>query len=815
MYFLTIRRDCYAMYKLEEFMMLKLENIKKTYTGSESVVALRGISLEFRESEFVSILGQSGCGKTTMLNIIGGLDQYDSGNLLINGTSTENFKDNDWDAYRNNSVGFVFQSYNLISHQTVLQNVELAMTLSGISTNERKERAKKALEEVGLADKLNKRPNQLSGGQMQRVAIARALVNNPEIILADEPTGAIDSQTSVQIMEILKKISKTRLVIMVTHNPTLAEAYSTRIINLLDGEVQSDSNPLTEEEKKAVKKTSFEGFKKTSMSMKTAMSLSFKNLLTKKGRTITTAIAGSIGIIGIGLVLALTGGVSTYMGGLETDTASSFPLVIPPAVPGVFMGGDEASSGRLDGFINQGSEEFPMLPDDGVIHRYEEIDEDAHINFLSEEFLAHIENMNVALPDTAATISFGRELNMNILSNAGDGVVRFSTANESDLPIYAMGAAETRWQEMPDDHDFVLTHFDLIAGHMPESKNEILLVVDQQNRLDDDFFANLGIPQDGRSFDVDDFVDQTMLRLIDNNDYFQQTNGLFTPASPSMYQDLFENANGIDLTVVGVIRSSADPDADMFGSMFIFNEGFIHTTALTEYVLQQASTSDIVMAQLNSDINVFTGMPFIDDDERDEVFENIGANDAPISINIFAPDFDTKAQIQDYIHSFNTGRPEIEQIVIIDAAEILVLSVMGGMFSVLPPVLIGFAAISLLVSTIMIGIITYVSVMERTKEIGILRSVGARKKDISRVFTAETLLIGVVAGALGVAFAYLLTIPLDALFENLSGMSGIIYLNPFYALLLIIGSMGLTMIAGFFPSRTAAKKDPVEALRTE
>jgi putative ABC transport system permease protein len=747
-----------------------------------------------------------------MLNSIGGLDKNDSGDLVINGTSTKNFRDDDWDAYRNRSIGFVFQSYNLISHQTVLQNVEIAMTLSGVSPAERKKRATQALHDVGLEDKLDKRPNQLSGGQMQRVAIARALVNDPEIIMADEPTGALDSQTSIQIMEILKKISETRLVIMVTHNPTLAEQYATRIVKLLDGELQSDSNRMTQEERGTFAPA--KKFKKTAMSMWTAMSLSFKNLLTKKGRTVTMAIAGSIGIIGVALVLALTGGISNYMTDLEVETATGFPLIITPAVPGEMVSGGGGAGALLVG-AGAGTEQFPMLPEGSTIHRYLEVDEDLHYNMISDEFLAYMANVHNVLPGAVTAVSLGREVNFNVLSNAGDNVVRFSTATYSDLPIHALGMADTHWQQMHDNHAFILDHFDLIDGRMPEALNELLLVVDQQNRLEDDFFINLGIAPNGNQFDFSDFVGQTMLRVIYNDDYFQYADGLFAPASPGMYSDLFTNADGVDLTIVGVLRSSADPDAPMLGSMFIFTEGLVHTPELTDHILAQSATSAIVQAQLGSDINVFTGNPFVDDDERDEVYENIGANTDPVSMSIFTADFETKAQVMAYIQDWNTGRPAEEHIVAMDVAEAMVLSVMGGMFSVLPPILIGFAAISLVVSTIMIGIITYVSVMERTKEIGILRSVGARKKDISRVFIAETLVIGFASGTLGVVLAYALTIPLSALFEMLSGIGGMVSLNPLYALLLIAGSMALTMVAGFFPSRAAAKKDPVEALRTE
>ncbi|MCL2839554.1 MAG: ATP-binding cassette domain-containing protein [Defluviitaleaceae bacterium] len=796
--------------------MLKLENIKKSYnTGGEAVIALRGVSLEFRTNEFVSILGPSGCGKTTMLNIIGGLDQYDSGDLVISGTSTKHFKDVDWDAYRNRSIGFVFQNYNLIIHQTILQNVELAMTLSGVSGAERTARATKALQDVGLGNRLGHKPNQLSGGQMQRVAIARALVNNPEIILADEPTGALDSKTSIQIMEILQKVAKTRLVIMVTHNPTIAEQYSTRIVSLLDGELQSDSNPLTQEEKAKIPKENFaKKFKHTSMSMFTAMSLSFKNLLTKKGRTVTMAIAGSIGIIGIGLVLALIGGINSYMRSLEEETADSFPLVIGAYVPGEMVTGGSGAGALLAGGTG-GTAQFPMLPDGTVIHRFLEEDEDLHYNIMSEEFLDYMANIHNVLPNAVTAVSLGYELNFNVLSNAGGHAVRFSTATYSDLPIHALGMADTHWQQMHDDHDFVLTHFDLLAGRMPKSKNELILVVDQQNRLEDDFFINLGIAQDGRTFDFNDFVGQTMLRVIYNDYYFQYVNDVFSPAMPSMYNNLFDNAGGVDLTIVGVLRSNADPDAPGLGSMFIFSEGLIHTTELTHHILANSATSIIVQSQIDSNINVFTGNPFIDDDEKDEVFENIGANPNPASMSIFTADFVAKGQVIDYINAWNTGRPTYQHIVAMDVAEVMVLSVMGGVFDVLPPLLIGFAAISLVVSTIMIGIITYVSVMERTKEIGILRSVGARKKDISRVFIAETMVIGLASGTLGVTLAFALSIPLETLFRTLSGISGMVSFNPIYGVALIAGSMALTMVAGFFPSRSAAKKDPVEALRTE
>jgi len=786
---------------MEVMIMLKLENVRKTYTGGgEEVIAMRGMTIEFRANELVSILGPSGCGKTTMLNVIGSLDKYDSGDLIINGTSTKNFKEEDWDAYRNNSVGFVFQNYNLISHQNILQNVELAMTLSGISATERKERATKALQDVGLGDKLDKKPNQLSGGQMQRVAIARALVNNPEIILADEPTGALDSKTSIQIMDILKEVSETRLVIMVTHNPELAEEYSTRIVNLLDGDLQSDSNPLTEAEKKtSASQNTGRKFKKTSMSMLSAMALSFKNLLTKKGRTITTAIAGSIGIIGVGLVLALTGGLTSYMDGLQADSLANFPIVVQESVLGAMN--PNGSQDEID---------WQPFPEGDTIYRLDQGEFHSHTNDITDEFLTHLEEMETALPDAVNALSFHRNVNMNILVNTDDTVVKFDTTPQGSAPM-APFAGGAQWQEMPDSHDFILSHYELIEGRMPENMNEILLLVDQYNRLEDSFFVNLGMSGSSESFNTSDFLDQTMLRLIDNNDFYQPRGELFVPATPADYGYLFENANGVDLTIVGILRiQETAPEGFSF-----FTEGFLYTTALTDYVLEQANASDIAMAQADRDTNVFTGLPFENDEIRRMTLLNLGADTMPVSIDIFPTDFDSKDQIMDYLADFNVGLADEDQIIAIDMAEIMVASMVGSSFDVISYVLIGFAAISLVVSTLMIGIITYVSVMERTKEIGILRSIGARKKDISRVFTAETLIVGLTAGTLGVVVAYILSIPLNTLFENLAGISGIVALNPLYAFLLVAGSAVLTTMAGIFPSRTAAKKDPVEALRTE
>jgi putative ABC transport system permease protein len=792
---------------------LQIQNIKKTYQSSEVVQALKGVSLGFRESEFVSILGPSGCGKTTMLNIIGGLDKYDNGNsgsdLIIDGVSTKKFSDSDWDAYRNNSIGFVFQSYNLIGHQTVLHNVEIAMTISGISASERKQRAKKALTDVGLSDQLNKKPNQLSGGQMQRVAIARALVNNPDIILADEPTGALDSKTSVQIMEILKKISKTKLVIMVTHNPELAEQYSTRIVRLFDGELQSDSNPLTEEESKKTmpERKKKDKFTKTSMSMMTATSLSFKNLLTKKGRTIITAIAGSIGIIGVALVLALSGGLSSYMGSMMSDTLAGFPISISTTEQTFSMG-----PGGDSPFGDNGSSDEVAFPANDTILRYDSTaNVTRHTNILTDDYLSYIANLETSLPGTTNAITYQRSVNMNLLANNGNSVVKFETsASAGGNPMAAMmGGGNTFWQEMPDG-DFVLSLYDLIGegSRLPENKNEILLVVDEYNRLDEDFFQKLGISADQQTFTVNDFLGATMLKIVDNNDFYVNGGNMYTAVSPAQYEYLYNNANGVELTIVGIIRVKEDA-----GSTF-FSTGFVYTTALTDYVVEQAQNSNIALAQQNSNINVLTGTAFSNDRERTSVFLSVGADTTPTGISIYPVDFDAKEDVKAYLDAYNAGKPAAYQVIYSDMAETLSDTV-GTLIDTISLVLIAFACISLVVSTIMIGIITYVSVIERTKEIGILRSVGARKKDISRVFNAEALIIGFTAGSIGVAFTYALSIPINIIVGNMVGISGIAALNPMYIFLLIGGSMLLTLIAGFIPSRMAANKDPVIALRTE
>lgn len=791
---------------------LILSQIKKAYKlGNVYVPAVEGISLEFRQNEFVSILGPSGCGKTTLLNVIGGLDQYDSGDLIINGMSTKKYKSADWDAYRNRSIGFVFQNYNLISHQSVLHNVELSMTLSGVSPSQRKKRAMEALQSVGLSDQLKKKPTQLSGGQMQRVAIARALVNNPDIILADEPTGALDSHTSVSVMEILKEIAKTRLVIMVTHNRDLAETYSTRIIRILDGQVQSDSNPPKEDEtvsKAEQSEKSPKKRKKISMSMMTATSLSFKNLLTKKGRTIITAFAGSIGIIGVGTVLALSTGLSAYMNTMQSHALAGFPITITKEVQTIQLRPYNREGNPMVANSNEGK-----FPKENIIYNYDRQENSKqHINKLTDDYFAYIKKLPEKVPDAVNTISYTRGVGMNVLAKGASTVVLYSATTRTGNagPVASMmGRGTTYWQEMPDNQDFILSLYDLIgkSSRMPKNKNEVLLVVNEYNRLDKAFFEKLGM-NFGKDYRLTDFIGKQLLSVVPNNEYYIKKGDLYSPATPSDYDNLYQSNNAIKLTVTGILRIKKD------AATTYFSPGFVYTSQLTNEIVQNAQKSDVAVAQLAFATNVMTGIPFADQNAKDQQLLVLGADTTPTGINIYPKNFESKDKIKAYLDAYNTGKAIANQVVYSDMAE-AITAMTGTLLDTVSYVLIGFAAISLLVSTIMIAIITYISVIERTKEIGILRAVGARKKDISRVFNAETLIIGLTAGSFGVGLTVLLSLPINAIISKLVDIDRIATLNPIHAAMLILGSMALTLIAGFIPSKIAAKKDPVVALRTE
>lgn len=858
--------------------MLKLENITKDYKSGDSVVhALKGVSIEFRENEFVSILGQSGCGKTTLLNIIGGLDRYTSGNLIINGKSTKEFKDKDWDAYRNYSVGFVFQSYNLISHQTILSNVELALTLSGVSKKERRARAIEALKKVGLEEQIHKKPNQLSGGQMQRVAIARAIVNNPDIILADEPTGALDSKTSKQVMDILKEIAKDRLVIMVTHNAELAEEYSSRIIKILDGVITDDSNPFESEKKET---NNSKEKRRTSIKFLTALSLSLNNLMTKKGRTILTSFAGSIGIIGIALILAISTGIQNYINRVEEDTLSSYPITIEESTID--------TTSMLESMM-QGSSDDENT-DDGKIHSQNimtemlsTISNKVESNNLTE-FKKYLEEENNEIVNNSNSIQYGYNLSLNLYKeDTFDGIVKVNPSTVMEkLGMQTSGGISTSgisimntdvWTEMLDNEELLHSQYDLVAGAWPESYNEVVLIVDENNRLNDYVLYSLGLKdqdeleetmtklQNGETVEEPENTTYTYDKLLNlsfklllNSDYYQKENGLWVNKENDDEFMKQKITDAESIRVVGIIKQNENSSATGMAG------GIGYLKDLKEYVINKTNEAEIVKEQKeNPDVNVFTGLEFPKDGEEQtfniqnltqeqqraisqmspeqiaDMMETYRENqeatyednlttlgsvdlDKPSSISIYPKSFDDKEKIANAIEEYNQKqRDEGKEENVITYTDIVgtMMTSVTNIIDAVSYALIGFVSISLIVSSIMIGIITYISVLERTKEIGILRAIGASKGDISKVFNAETFIVGLIAGLLGIGITVLLTIPINSLIYNLSGVAIKATLEPIAGLILVLISMFLTIIAGLIPAKMASKKDPVEALRTE
>jgi putative ABC transport system permease protein len=871
---------------MRRIKMLKLKNITKEYkSGDTTVKALKGIDIEFRNSEFVSILGQSGCGKTTLLNIIGGLDRYTSGDLIINGKSTKEFKDNNWDAYRNYSVGFVFQNYNLIPHQTVLSNVELALTLSGVSKEERRKRAIKALEDVGLKEQIHKKPNQMSGGQMQRVAIARALVNDPDIILADEPTGALDTKTSVQIMEILKNISKDKLIIMVTHNPELAEKYSSRVIKVLDGKVISDSNPYKEDEEKTEKKKAKTG--KTSMNFFTALSLSLNNLMTKKGRTILTSFAGSIGIIGIALILSLSNGVQKYINRVQEDTLSSYPISIEESTV------DMASMLEImmdEGNDNLNHEEGKIYSKDIMNEMISTLSSKIQTNNL-EEFKSYLDTEENEIKKNSNAIQYEYNLNLNLYKkDTSNGIVKVNPStvmnsigmgnmveeqNSSPFASSSMMVSQTDvWEEMLDNKELIESQYDVLAGNLPTSYNEVALVVDENNQISDYTLYTLGLKDQkdlerkweavkkGEKVEADDqkvyTYDELLnlsFKLILNTDYYEKSGNMWVNKSDDeeYMKNKIENAEDIKISCI-IRKNEESVSTSLTGSMIGY------TKQLKEHVINKINESEIVKEQKeNKDINIFTGMKFPEKNENtkfdyanltseqkayisklsseelakvmqsfsenqnatyEDNLETLGVVDLnkPSAIKIYATNFDAKELISNEIEKYNQKqRDEGKEENVINYTDMvgMMMKSVSVIVNMISYVLIAFVAISLIVSSIMIGIITYISVLERTKEIGILRAIGASKKDISRVFNAETFIIGFAAGLLGILITLILTIPINAIIKAIAGVSGIASLPFGGAIILVIISMVLTIIAGLIPSKMASKKDPVEALRTE
>lgn len=843
--------------------ILELKDIKKDYKLADNVVpALKGVSMAFRHNEFVSILGPSGCGKTTMLNIIGGLDQYTSGDLIIKGQSTKKFKGGDWDTYRNHSIGFVFQSYNLIPHLSVLGNVELALTLAGISSKERKQRAMAVLERVGLKNECKKRPNQLSGGQMQRVAIARALVNNPEILLADEPTGALDSKTSVQIMELIKEISKERLVIMVTHNTELAEKYSSRIIKLLDGKVVDDSNPpsenddaleriietlpqnaqnLQKNDKKAFKR------KKSSMSVFTAFMLSLKNLITKKGRTILTSVAGSIGIIGVALVLAISNGFTNYINKMQTDTLGGYPIAVSTvAIDYSSLSSFMGESNKVGTSEEEGS--FGVYNPSTIIAKM------GNYNFISDKFVKYIndyieEDNKKGDRKSLSSVQFTYATNLKVLTEGSEGVI-FVDTKPTTSSIY--GTSSSLFYEGLADKDFVLSNYDIVEGKYPENKNEVLLVLNSTGALSTDMLTKLGIAVSVNSEGeyerilYSDVIGKTY-KVISNDTYYTPVYDSegnvteFSTLAKADYQTAFDGASET-LSICGVMKPREDIVVE------VFDAGIMYLPELATSYQQDCKNSLIVKKSIEDgkfyvpftvDISELKGFGLgiqnfntpaeivgfvkssFDIDMTAEEATNlglqmVGASTIPTGIYLYPKDFDGKAEVLKLIDDWNASENGAHnKIVYTDATEVLT-GTLGELINIISYVLIAFAAISLLVSSIMIGIITYVSVVERTKEIGVLRSIGARKRDIARVFNAETFIIGLFAGLIGVVLTYILCFPVNAIIAKVSGgLKNIAVLKFDHALILIAVSFVLTLISGLIPARIASKKDPVVALRSE
>lgn len=773
--------------------MLEIKHIKKSYkTGDFVQKALNDVSIQFRQNEFVAILGPSGSGKTTLLNVLGGLDHYDSGDLIINGKSTKNFKAADWDAYRNNSVGFIFQSYNLIGHISIQDNVEMALALSNVKKKERRKRAREALKSVGLLEHAHKRPNQLSGGQMQRVAIARSLVNNPDIILADEPTGALDSNTSKQIMDLIQKIASDKLVIMVTHNQDLAYQYATRVIEVKDGKVVSDSNPLTKEEQEEEQYK----LKKTKMSFMEALYLSFNNIMTKKGRTLITAFASSIGIIGIALILSLSNGFDLQIDKFERGILSAMPIMISKQS----MDLDEESLVQLTG------EEQEKYPDkQTVIPKDNALESLVHQNKINDDYIDYIENIP---SDLVYGVSYTKMTALNVLTEH-DGKV--SVADTQDISFSAL--PKSLDENTPNAA--MEAYYDILAGTLPQKKEDIVLIVDASNRVNTEILQLLGFDtMDEIPFD--EIIGKT-IKVALNDDFYVKMGDYFV-RNPDL-QSVYDNS--ITLTVSGILRMKED-----FPS-YVSSASLCYTNELLDEVTAANNESEIVKAQQASDVNVLTGMPFSDSTSnpsssssagmtmtKDTVLGYLGADQTPYMIYLFPKDFESKDELLKYLDAYNDDKEDDDKVIYMDQAE-LISSMSSSIMSAVTIVLIAFSSISLIVSSIMIGIITYISVLERTKEIGILRALGARKKDISRVFNAETFIIGITSGLIGIGIALILTIPANQIIYNLTELENVAILNPLHALILILVSMTLTMIGGFIPARIAAKKDPVEALRTE
>ncbi len=861
--------------------MLQIQNICKQYTtGTLVQKALDNVSLTLRDSEFVAILGPSGSGKTTLLNIIGGLDRYDSGDLIINGISTRKYRDRDWDSYRNHTIGFVFQSYNLIPHQSILANVELALTISGVSRGERRRRAMEALEKVGLAGQSHKKPNQMSGGQMQRVAIARALVNDPDILLADEPTGALDTDTSLQVMDLLKEVAKDRLVVMVTHNPELAQQYATRIVRLQDGKIIGDTNPYLPETSRKPKEPVHQNMGKSSMSLLTSLSLSFHNLKTKKGRTLLTSFAGSIGIIGIALILALSSGVNDYIRQVQQDTMASYPVILESssvdmsvmmeAMSGVNQDTTPAKEGTV--------QSSPLISD-----LMETLFSKKNENNL-EAFKAYLEEEDCPIKDYSSAIQYEYDFDLMIYNRDVEGGAVQVNPNQvlekmgfgqmmefqSMMGTDSMSSNDV-WEELVDNPQMLEDQYELVAGSWPEAYNEVVLQVDENNNVSDFTLFSLGLMDqqqlldnfdalmDGRemesveqkSYSFDEILD-TRFQLVLNTDYYEKENGIWLDKrdDEAYMETVLEDAP--EIRVVGIIRpTESTSSSDSTG-------GICYTSALTDYVITHINESEIAQEQLdNPDINVFTGMEFpkegetasgeLTDEQKAQLAglseeeiaqlmtayqnnsqatyeENLSTlgivdKDKPDTIRIYPNDFEGKESIVSLIEEYNDSEKEAgreENMISYTDMVAIMMDSITSIINIISYVLIAFVAVSLIVSSIMIGIITFISVMERTKEIGILRAIGASRRNIAQVFNAETFIIGLCSGVMGIAISVLLTIPINSVIHHLTGSQMVSASLPLAgAIILMLLSVCLTLLGGCIPAKKAAKKDPVTALRSE
>ena len=776
--------------------MLELKNINKSYkTGDFVQHALNDVSLKFRKCEFVAILGSSGSGKTTLLNILGGLDRYDSGDLIINNKSTKKFKSVEWDYYRNNCVGFIFQSYNLISHISVLENVEMALILSGYKKKDRRVKALEALDRVGLKDHAHKKPNQLSGGQMQRVAIARALVNDPEIILADEPTGALDSVTSVQIMDLIKEIAKDKLVIMVTHNKELAEDYATRVVELKDGKILSDSNPVKDKENSKDKVN----IKKTVLGYGSALKLSFNNIKTKKGRTFLTSFAASIGIIGIALILSLSNGFQMKIDEYEADTLSQMPIAISSQAMDV---DEEVMQQMVEG--NKEHKEYSNKK--FVYPRDNNLETMMHINNISSDYVDYIESMD---KDNVSAISYLYGTTLNVVTRKADGTYSLvptstnysmSTTSMTGVMGWSLYADKVNGKSMLEDN------YDILAGSIDKDTPSVVIAVNSRNELDSGTLEQLGFDTSS-DISFDDILNKEF-KVIPNDIYYDEINNYFVPSND--YEDMYNDSESITVKVTAIIREKEDKNS-------LTQSGIYYNSTLVDEVINKNKDSEIVNRQKSVDYNVLTGQAFdetISTVTKDNILGVLGAEVSPSIIYIYPKDFDTKNYITDYLDDYNEEREDSNQVLYTDYAS-LISTLSGSIMDAVTYVLIAFSSISLVVSCIMIAIITYISVLERTKEIGILRALGARGKDITRVFNAETFIIGVCSGVLGLVIAYLLTFPINSIIESLADLPNVAKLNSIHAIVLLVISVTLTVLSGFVPSKMASKKDPVIALRTE